>query len=56
MQTRNFFTFGPLFNILVDPVIASQPKNNTPTETVVFLTTEDDQNYITENSNFLITE
>jgi hypothetical protein len=58
MQSRSFFTFGPQFSILTDSVFVSQPKLDSSMIPAVatFLMTEDDKYYITEGSDFLITE
>jgi hypothetical protein len=58
MQSRNFFAFGPLFNIMTDSVFVAQDKLNSSQIPPVsnYLITEDSKNYITEDSNFLITE
>ena len=50
MQSRNFFTFGPGFNILVDSVIVAQPRIDAS------LIPSAANYLITENNNFLMTE
>ncbi len=56
MQSRNFFTFGPSFNILADSVFVDQYKLDATTlpPVATYLMTEDDKFLITENSNNLI--
>ncbi len=58
MQSRNYFTFGANFNILVDSVFISQPKLDASSfpGSATYLMTEDDKYLITENSNHLIAE
>lgn len=56
MQSRNFFNFGPNFNIGNDSIFVAQYKLDSsmlpPVST--YLMTEDDKYLITEDSNNLI--
>jgi len=58
MQSRNFFTFGANYNVLVDSAIVAQAKQDASTipGAATYLMTEDDNYLITENSNHLIAE
>lgn len=57
MQSRNFFSFGPQFNILTSSLMVTQSK--TPSTIVppedIFLIAQNDNNLITQNDNFYIT-
>lgn len=56
MQSRNFFTFGPEFNILTDSVFVSQFKIDSATipPIATHLITQDNKFFITEDGNNLI--
>jgi hypothetical protein len=56
MQSRSFFTFGANYNILVDSPYVRGDSNSNPAPVAVYLTTQDNKDLITENSNNLIAE
>ena len=58
MQSRNYFTFGPMFNVLVDSVFVAQPKLDASMfpGSATYLMTEDNKYLITEASDNLIAE
>lgn len=52
MQSRNFFAFGPEFNILTDSVFIAQNKNPSAVGPLPPVS----EYIITESSDFIITE
>mgnify|MGYP001594989127 CR=1 FL=1 len=58
MQSRNYFTFGAGFNVLVDSLMVYQPKLDSSSfpGSATYLITEDDKFYITEGNDNLIAE
>lgn len=58
MQSRNFFTFGIGYNILVDSVFVNKPKLDASQfpGSATYLITEDNNFLITEGNNNLIAE
>ena len=58
MQSRNFFTFGPGFNIVADSVFVAQFKLDATSipPTAEKLVTENSDPFITEDGNNLIVE
>lgn len=58
MQSRNFFTFGPTFNVLTDSLFSAQAKidGTSIPPSAEKLITENSDPFITEDGNNFIVE